>query len=189
MVRAAPLFCPHQGNARRGLLPQIGHWSPKRFRSAAVQIGRRLRQRRGRLRRDNAAGKMPAAGRKGLESRRKTVKHTARRSNDRFGFNSFLSPVIIRVCSNFPLVIFYGSRFGREGVTIGLSSLFLSPFFRRFVPKKSEMLWKDKDCGGLSARKSKISVLQKKNSKKFGRYGAFLYVWAHFVFTTNNTYY
>ena len=70
---------------------QVGHSSPKRFPSAAEQIGRRLRQRRGRLRRDKAAGKMPAAGRKGLESRRKTVKHTARRSNDRFGINRVLA--------------------------------------------------------------------------------------------------
>ena len=37
---------------------------------------------------DKAAEKMPVAGRKGLESRGKTIRHTARRSNDRFGLNT-----------------------------------------------------------------------------------------------------
>ena len=50
-----------------------------------MQIGCRLCRRRSGLRRDKAADKMPVARRKGLESRRKTVKHTARRSNARFG--------------------------------------------------------------------------------------------------------
>ncbi len=53
-----------------------------------MQIGCRLCRRRSGLRRDKAADKMPAARRKGLESRRKTVRHTARRSNDRFGLNA-----------------------------------------------------------------------------------------------------
>ena len=52
-----------------------------------MQIGCRLCRRRSGLRRDKAADKMPTARRKGLESRRKTVRHTARRSNDRFGLN------------------------------------------------------------------------------------------------------
>ena len=53
-----------------------------------MQIGCRLCRRRSGLRRDKTADKMPAARRKGLESRRKTVRHTARRSNDRFGLNA-----------------------------------------------------------------------------------------------------